>query len=167
MSKPLFFWVCVCVLCFFSGLPYSPAQHQTSTDVHVIAVDPKHQGRGAGAAVCHWGMQLSDSTGLPLYFEASPSTYKLYEKIGYVTLDEEVVHSPEVLGLPTSLRVPLMVRMPAVAKGLTFQEWRDSGYPSFLDTSKKAAPAAAVVREEPKVAQIDVVEVNGQVKGVA
>ncbi len=139
------------------------AQHQNFTDVHVIAVDPKHQGRGAGAALCHWGMQLADSTGLPLYFEASPSTYKMYEKIGYQTLDEEVVHSPEVLGLPTPLRVPLMVRMPAAAKGLTFREWRESGYPSFIKTNKKAP---VVVREEPKVAQIDVVEV-GQVKQVA
>lgn len=129
------------------------------TDVHVIAVDPKHQGRGAGAAWCRWGMEFADSVGLPLYFEASPSTYKLYERMGYETLDEKVVHSAELMGLPTSIEVPLMVKMPAAAQGLTFREWRATGYPSFAAVRKAlAAPALPQKIQELKT---EVVEVTG------
>ncbi|KXH63450.1 acetyltransferase [Colletotrichum salicis] len=110
---------------------------------HVIAVDPKHQGRGAGALWCKWGAELSDSLGLPLYFESSPSTYKLYEKMGYETLDEKIVHSAELMEQPEDTVVPLMVKMPACAGGMTFKEWRAAGYPPFNNV--KNTPAAPVV----------------------
>lgn len=119
----------------------------TAADVHVIAIDPKFQGRKAGALWCQWGKQLSDSLGLPLYFEASPSTYKLYEKMGYETLEDKIVHKAAVFGTPKDIEVPLMVNMPVAAAGLTFKEWRAADYPSFSDVrkAKAAATAAAAV----------------------
>lgn len=108
--------------------------------VHVIGIHPKHQGRQAGALWCRWGMDLSDSLGLPLYFEASPSTYKLYEKMGYETLEDKIVHSAELMGTDAPVEVPLMVKMPRAAGGMTFKEWRAAGYPAF---AKAAAPATA------------------------
>lgn len=62
-------------------------------------------------------MELSDSLGMPLYFEASPSTYRLYEKMGYETLEEKVVHAPELMGTEEPVEVPLMVKMPRAAGG--------------------------------------------------
>lgn len=126
-------------------------------DVHVIAVDPKHQGRGAGAAWCQWGVQFADSVGLPLYFEASPSTYKLYEKMGYETLSEKIVHSAELMGLPTSIEVPLMVKMPAVAGGVTFREWSAAGYPPF---AKSQSARVLVAKSGVKEAKVGVVEIK-------
>lgn len=107
----------------FGGRPY--------IYVHVIGVDPKHQGRRAGALMVEWGLDLSNRTNLPIYGEASPTTVAMYEKLGYQRLDETIVHSKETLGLKEDVVVPLMVRMPAGAGGLTFNEWRAKGYPKF------------------------------------
>ncbi|KAJ0340652.1 hypothetical protein COL922a_003247 [Colletotrichum nupharicola] len=118
---------------------------------HIIAVDPKHQGRKVGALWCKWGMELSDSLGIPLYFESSPSTYKLYEKMGYETLDEKVVHKPEVTGASEDHVVPLMAKMPACAGGMTFKEWRAAGYPPFSEVKRlPATPAVDAVMAETK-----------------
>lgn len=91
-------------------------------------------------------MELSDSLGLPLYFEASPSTYKLYEKMGYEPLDEKVVHKAELMGTPTDITVPLMVKMPSSAKGLTFKEWRAGGYQPFGEATLK--PGEVIMESE-------------------
>lgn len=130
-------------------------------DVHVIAVDPKHQGRGAGAAWCQWGIQFADSVGLPLYFEASPSTYKLYEKMGYETLSDKIVHSAELMGLSTPIEVPLMVNMPAVAGKLTFRQWSAEGYPSFAKVRSPPVLLPTLGVKEAKTEVVELVEVNG------
>ncbi|KAF7561158.1 hypothetical protein G7046_g2964 [Stylonectria norvegica] len=49
-------------------------QDQPYIYCHVIAVDPKHQGRKAGALLCQWGIELSERIQVPLYFESSPTT---------------------------------------------------------------------------------------------
>ncbi|KAJ2980375.1 hypothetical protein NUW58_g6959 [Xylaria curta] len=98
---------------------------------HVIAVDPKYQGRKAGAAFCEWALDLGEKTKLPVYFESSPSTVNLYKKMGFELLPETVVHKAEVLGTETDIEVPLMVKMPTTAGSMSFQEWRGSGYPSL------------------------------------
>ncbi|KAI0535129.1 putative GNAT family acetyltransferase [Xylaria digitata] len=108
---------------FFGGQPHIYC--------HVIAVDPKYQGRRAGAAFCEWALDLGNKTNLPVYFESSPSTVNLYKKIGFELLRETIVHKAEVLGTDTDIEVPLMVKMPSAASGMSFEEWRSSGYPSF------------------------------------
>lgn len=94
-------------------------------------MDPKQQGRKAGVALIKWGIDLGDQLGLPVYFEASPTTYKLYEKMGFESLKEKLVHKAEVVGTDTDIEVPLMVRMPSCAGGLTFKEWAARGYPAW------------------------------------
>ncbi|KAH8885539.1 hypothetical protein GQ53DRAFT_356382 [Thozetella sp. PMI_491] len=106
----------------FGGRPY--------IYVHVIGVDPRHQGRKAGAAIVKWGIDICEQTKLPVYFEASPTTVGLYEKLGYNRLRDSIVHKAETLGTEADIVVPLMVRMPSAA-GMTFDEWRDKDYPSF------------------------------------
>ncbi|KAJ2969672.1 hypothetical protein NQ176_g8543 [Zarea fungicola] len=98
---------------------------------HVIAVDPKYQGRKAGALIVQWGLNLGESAGLPVYFESSPSTVGLYKKMGFEILEEQIVHEASLLGTDEDVVVPLMVKMPSAAKGLSFKEWRETGYPSF------------------------------------
>lgn len=97
-----------------------------------MGVDPVHQGRKAGAALLNWGIDLGERTGLPLYFESSPSTVRMYEKAGFERLDETIVHKAEVMGTKEDIEVPLMVRMPSAAKGMTFREWRAKGYPEYM-----------------------------------
>ncbi|KKA29565.1 hypothetical protein TD95_001659 [Thielaviopsis punctulata] len=97
---------------------------------HVIGVDPTHQGRKAGATICQFGKDFAEGAGVPLYFEASPSTWKLYEKMGYELLDEPIVHKAEVLGTTNDISVPLMVLMPKKA-GMSFKEWHRAGFPDY------------------------------------
>lgn len=123
----------VLVLVFFSRVQISGIRRlitDKKLDCHVIGVDPRHQGRKAGAAIVKWGIDLCEGTGLPIYFEASPTTVGLYEKLGYSRLSETIVHKAEVLGTESDIVVPLMVRMPSAA-GMTFDEWRDKGYTPF------------------------------------
>lgn len=79
---------------------------------------------------------MGEKTGLPIYCESSPTTYKLYQRFGFKILKEKLIHSKEVLGTEEDIEVPLMVRMPSAAGGLSFEEWRESGYPSWEDVPK-------------------------------
>ncbi|KAK4159907.1 acyl-CoA N-acyltransferase [Cladorrhinum sp. PSN259] len=99
--------------------------------VHVVGVLPEHQGKQAGRALLNWGLEFCDYTNLPIYFEASPTTVGLYERLGYERLKEKIVHKAEVLGTETDIEVPLMVRMPRSAGGMKFEEWKEKGFPSF------------------------------------
>ncbi|KAK3491176.1 uncharacterized protein B0T23DRAFT_421464 [Neurospora hispaniola] len=84
--------------------------------VHAIAVDPKHQGRGAGAMIVKQLVNLSNDSNLPIYLESSASAEGLYKKMGFVRVPKEkasVVHSKEVLGTETDVEVPLMIKTPA------------------------------------------------------
>ncbi|KAL2018069.1 hypothetical protein VTK56DRAFT_1301 [Thermocarpiscus australiensis] len=86
----------------FGGQPYIYA--------HIIGVLPGHQGKGAGAAMALFGIDLCNRTGLPLYFEASPTSVGLYEKMGYERLKETIVLQAELLGTEEDVSVPLMIR---------------------------------------------------------
>ncbi|KAK5629193.1 hypothetical protein RRF57_004908 [Xylaria bambusicola] len=95
-----------------------------------MAVDPRHQGRKAAAALYELVLELGEKINLPVYFESSPSVVNLYKKVGFQLLSDTVVHKAEVLGTEKDIQVPLMVRMPSKA-GISFEEWRSSGYPKF------------------------------------
>ncbi|KAK3304804.1 acyl-CoA N-acyltransferase [Chaetomium strumarium] len=84
--------------------------------IHAFAVHPKHQGRGAGAALVQALIDLSDSTGLPIYLESSPGSQGLYRKMGFMQVPgniARVVHDAEVLGTEEDVEVPLMIKLPA------------------------------------------------------
>ncbi|KAK4073674.1 hypothetical protein Trihar35433_3148 [Trichoderma harzianum] len=98
---------------------------------HVIGIDPRHQGRKAGALLVQWGLDLGERAGLPVYFESSPSTVGLYKKMGFELLDEKIIHKAEVLGTEEDIEVPLMIKMPSLAGGMSFAEWKSKGYPEF------------------------------------
>jgi GNAT superfamily N-acetyltransferase len=109
-------------------------------DVHVIGVDPSHQGRKAGAALVAWGIDLCEQTQLPVYFESSPTTAPLYAKMGYELLPERIVHEAALVGAKSDVVVPLMVRLPG---GMPFAEWRERGYPAFQQQRRLKGPEGA------------------------
>jgi hypothetical protein len=87
-------------------------------DCHVIAVDPMHQGRGAGALLAGWGLDTGEASGLPVYMEASPTTAGMYEKMGCKHLKKQIVHKASDLGSKEDVAIPLMVKLPS--KGSSF-----------------------------------------------
>ncbi|KAJ2899395.1 hypothetical protein MKZ38_003067 [Zalerion maritima] len=133
---------------FFGGRPYIYC--------HVIGVSPAHQGRKAGALLIQWGLEVGEKAGLPVYFESSPSTVKLYERMGFETLPEKIVHKAETLGTPKDVEVPLMVKMPGLAGGMTFAEWMGKGYPKFEGRQRIEGPP----KEKKSAGQKVVVEVE-------
>lgn len=101
------------------------------TDCHVIAVKPEHQRRGAGALLTKWGLDMAELAGLPVYLESSEEGFGLYKRLGFEVLEEKIVHRAGLVGTENDVAVPLMVKMPSIAKGLTFEQWRAQGYPPF------------------------------------
>ncbi|KAI1771395.1 acyl-CoA N-acyltransferase [Hypoxylon cercidicola] len=97
-----------------------------------MAVDPEHQRRGVGRLLAQWGVDVAEQLGVPMYTESSKAGLRLYESVGFKRLTHvRLVHREEVTGRQDE-EVPLMVRMPSAAKGLSFKEWADNGYsPSY------------------------------------
>jgi len=91
---------------------------------------------------------MGEKSQLPIYCEASPTTYKLYLKFGFKQVKEKLVHKKELLGTPTDIEVPLMVWMPSGAAGLSFDEWRESGYPSWETVAKTNEARKAAIEAE-------------------
>lgn len=92
---------------------------------------------------------MSEKSGLPIYCESSPTTFTMYQKFGFKILKEKLIHSKEVLGTEDDIDVPLMVRMPAAAGQLSFEEWQELGYPSWENV-----PITNKVVEDPKIEPI-------------
>lgn len=122
-----------------------------------MGVVPEYQGRQAGRAFLEYAIVTANHLGLPLYFESSPSTLGLYKKLGFEELPERVVHKAALLGTEEDVEIPLMVRMPASAGGMTFAQWMASGYPSL---SAPAPAAAAKAAREPAKSDICAVTVE-------
>ncbi|KAL2127371.1 hypothetical protein VTI74DRAFT_10837 [Chaetomium olivicolor] len=59
--------------------------------IHAFAVNPKHQGRGAGAALVQALIDLGDGTGLPIYLESSPGSQGLYRKLGFLQVPGNIL----------------------------------------------------------------------------
>ncbi|KAI1296033.1 hypothetical protein F5Y03DRAFT_298769 [Xylaria venustula] len=125
---------------------------------HVVAVDPKYQGRKGGAAFCEWALDLGERTGLPVYFESSPSTVKLYLKMGFELLPETIVHKAEVLGTPSDVEVSLMVKMPSAAGNMTFDEWRRSGYPKWEKAYRRTELGGQAKQPPVKIKVVEISE---------
>lgn len=81
---------------------------------------------------------------MPLYFESSPTTLGLYQKVGFELLQRSITHKAVDLGTPTDVDVPLMIRMPAAANGLTFEQWQAKGYPQFEGKTGEPSVLAAI-----------------------
>ena len=99
-------------------------------DCQVAAVHPDHQRKGVGALLMQWGIDLAEKLNLPVYLESTEVGVGLYKKLGFQELQEKIVHKPEVFGTEKDVVVPLMVKMPSAAKGITFEEWAAKGYPA-------------------------------------
>lgn len=73
----------------------------------IIVVDPAHQGKGIGASLMEDGLALCDERHLVSYLEASsPRNARLYERYGYVVLDEvQYGNSPPVYPMRREARL--------------------------------------------------------------
>ncbi|CAG8362578.1 unnamed protein product [Penicillium salamii] len=90
---------------------------------HTVAVHPEYQGKGVGARLMKWGMDVAEELNLPIYLESTVEGVPLYKKLGFETLSESILFKPEITRVDKEVRSPLMVKMPAAAGSTTFEEW--------------------------------------------
>ncbi|KAJ2983913.1 hypothetical protein NQ176_g343 [Zarea fungicola] len=99
-----------------------------------IAVHPDYQRRGIGGTLLDWGIDQADKLQVPIYTEASKDGFGLFIAYGFEKLDHvSLIHKAEVLGREDDEEVPLVVRMPSVAK-ISFKEWVSKGRPKLEST---------------------------------
>ncbi|KAK0634415.1 acyl-CoA N-acyltransferase [Bombardia bombarda] len=81
--------------------------------VHAFAVDPKQQGRGAGAALVQSLIKLGNDCQLPIYLEATPRSAALYKKMGFQTFphDQARVVTEDGVDIPLMVKQPLTHRL--------------------------------------------------------
>ncbi|KAK2788988.1 hypothetical protein FQN53_002804 [Emmonsiellopsis sp. PD_33] len=96
-----------------------------------VAVHPAHQRRGVGKLLMEWGLGVGEKLQLPVYLESSSAGLPLYTKLGFERLSESAVLSPALTHKDSDVEIPLMVKMPAAAGGMTFEEWAAKGHPRF------------------------------------
>ncbi|KAI9810761.1 MAG: hypothetical protein M1827_006099 [Pycnora praestabilis] len=53
----------------------------------MLATLPLHQGRGAGAQLVKWGIDVADAAQLPCYLESSAAGSRLYKRFGFEIVD--------------------------------------------------------------------------------
>ncbi|KAI2630705.1 acyl-CoA N-acyltransferase [Hypoxylon sp. NC1633] len=95
----------------------------------VIGVHPDQQRRGIGRLLMQSGINIAEQLQVPIYTESSDVGLPLYESVGFERLTHvRLVHKEEVTGRPDT-EVPLVVKMPSTAKGVTFKQWVEKGYP--------------------------------------
>ena len=82
-----------------------------------------------------WGTDLGEHLGIPLYLESSDMAVPLYEQLGFQQLkNDKLIIKKETVCSEEDKQVPLMVWMPSLAKGLSFDEWKAMGFPeSYQD----------------------------------
>ena len=81
-----------------------------------------------------FGISLAEGLNLPIYLESTEPGYPLYTAMGFEKLSHvQLIHKAEVAGTQDDVEVPLMVKMPNKAKGMTFKEWADKGHPETFE----------------------------------
>ncbi|KAH8677927.1 acyl-CoA N-acyltransferase [Xylariales sp. PMI_506] len=95
-----------------------------------MATHPDYRRKGIGRMLVQWGIDIAEQLGLPIYVESTTTAVPLFESTGFKILEgEAVVHKASATGDSEDIEVPLMVRMPTKANGLSFEDWVAKGYP--------------------------------------
>lgn len=101
-------------------------------DCHVIAVDPKYQGRGIGTMLTRWGVDIAEQLQVPVYLEATDKSVSVYRRLGFQLLERSVRIKAEVMDAQEDAHAPLMAKMPTSAGDMIFEDWVKQGRPAFL-----------------------------------
>ncbi|KAK9772228.1 putative N-acetyltransferase domain-containing protein [Seiridium cardinale] len=95
-----------------------------------MATHPDYQRKGIGRLLVQWGIDIAEQLGLPVYLESTEQGAPLYEAVGFEKLaHEKLVYKASETGQKEDIEVPLMVKMPSKANGLSYKAWADKGYP--------------------------------------
>lgn len=63
--------------------------------LQILATHPNYQRRGAGRALCEWGIRLAERVSVPITVFASPMGSILYQRTGFMPVDEVRIKAME------------------------------------------------------------------------
>ena len=63
--------------------------------LHILAVRPADQRRGAGGMLVRWGVERADAEGLPCYVDSTPVAVPVYERHGFRVVDRLVIEGAD------------------------------------------------------------------------
>lgn len=109
----------------------SQKQLLTHTDCHVIAVNPKYQGKGIGTRLTQWGVDVAEQLNVPVYLEATDKSVGVYRRLGFRVLERAVRIKAELMDAEQDADAPLMARMPPCAGDVSFEDWVRQGRPAL------------------------------------
>lgn len=98
-------------------------------DCHVIAVNPKYQGKGIGTMLTKWGVDVAEQLNVPVYLEATDKSVGVYRRLGFRLLEKTVRIKAELMDTEKDAEAPLMAKMPWCAGDLSFEDWVKQGRP--------------------------------------
>jgi len=75
-----------------------------------LATDPKHQRRGAASMLVQWGLDMADAIGGEAYLEATEVGRQVYQKLGFVVLEQYTIPLPPKWAAKDQTQVLLMRR---------------------------------------------------------
>ncbi|KAF2013610.1 hypothetical protein BU24DRAFT_424608 [Aaosphaeria arxii CBS 175.79] len=79
--------------------------------LHILATDPDHERRGAGALLIKWGTEQADKAKLPSFLEASREGKPLYQRQGFQPVFEQTFNLEAHGGVGTDQNTA-MIREP-------------------------------------------------------
>ncbi|KAJ3558634.1 hypothetical protein NPX13_g9671 [Xylaria arbuscula] len=100
---------------FFDGLVSMENKYQASERLVLthLCTRRSYHGRGLGAALLYPVLEIADKEGLTAYLEATQAGLKLYQNLGFETVDKlEFHHSKPRIRTPTTLQCVLPSLLP-------------------------------------------------------
>jgi GNAT superfamily N-acetyltransferase len=88
----------------------------TTTDLHLLHTDPKHQRRGAASLLVQSGLRRADELNLPVYLESSPVAHAFYQKQGLNDVENFSIDLSQFGAGKEPHSVPIMMRQPTKAQ---------------------------------------------------
>jgi predicted N-acetyltransferase YhbS len=61
----------------------------------LLCVHVDYQRQGVGKSLVRWGLQQSETLGLPVHLEASPEALPLYQSLGFDVVDTVVIKAED------------------------------------------------------------------------
>jgi len=80
----------------------------------LLVTASQHRRRGAGSLLVKWGIDMSETTGLPCYLQASEQGRRLYSHYGFQDIDTVEFNLSEY-GLEGVEKMTEMIRKPSAS----------------------------------------------------
>ncbi|KAI1389229.1 acyl-CoA N-acyltransferase [Hypoxylon trugodes] len=102
-----------------------------------LTVHPDYRREQIREFLLEWGIDIADELELPLYVETLENTASFYESMGLEKVTDHAVRfAANDIRTNIDVEIPIFVKMPSIAEGLSFEDWVFEGYPMNYEILK-------------------------------